>query len=63
MMIPDGNTDVGTLEGSDVLVRRDGSSVTLNPENEASSVIAPDVDVTNGVIHGIDTVLQIPPSN
>jgi transforming growth factor-beta-induced protein len=62
-MIPDGDTNVGTLEGSNVLVRRDGSSVTLNPGNEASSVIAPDVDVTNGVIHGIDTVLQIPSSN
>ncbi len=62
--IPDGqDTDVATLEGSNVLVRRDGSSVTLNPENEASSVIAPDVDVTNGVIHGIDTVLEIPSSN
>jgi transforming growth factor-beta-induced protein len=59
-MIPEGDTDVGTLEGSNVLVRRDGSSVTLNPGNEAASVIAPDVDVTNGVIHGIDTVLQIP---
>jgi len=63
-MIPDGDTDVATLEGSNVLVRRDGSSVTLNPEGDAaSSVIAPDVDVTNGVIHGIDTVLNIPSSN
>ena len=61
-MIPEGDTDVSTLEGSNLLVRRDGSSVTLNPENEASSVIAPDVDVTNGVIHGIDTVLSIPSS-
>jgi len=62
-MIPSGDTPVSTLEGSDLLVRRDGSSVTLNPENEASSVIAPDVDVTNGVIHGIDTVLSIPSSS
>jgi len=61
-MIPEGDTDVPTLEGSNILVRRDGSSVTLNPGNEASSVIAPDVDVTNGVIHGIDTVLSIPSS-
>ena len=62
-MIPEGDTDVSTLEGSNILVRRDGSSVTLNPENEASGVIAPDVDVTNGVIHGIDTVLSIPSSS
>jgi transforming growth factor-beta-induced protein len=62
-MIPSGDTPVSTLEGSDILVRRDGSSVTLNPANEASSVIAPDVDVTNGVVHGIDTVLSIPSSS
>jgi transforming growth factor-beta-induced protein len=62
-MIPSGDTDVTTLEGSNLLVRRDGGSVTLNPENEASGVIVPDMDVTNGVIHGIDTVLQIPSSN
>ncbi|WP_103029646.1 fasciclin domain-containing protein [Salinibacter altiplanensis] len=63
-MIPDGqNTDVATLEGSNILVQRDGSSVTLNPGNKAASVAAPDVDVTNGVIHGIDTVLQIPSGN
>jgi transforming growth factor-beta-induced protein len=59
-MIPEGDTDVGSLEGSNILVRRDGGSVTLNPGSEASSVITPDVDVTNGVIHGIDRVLQIP---
>jgi len=37
--------------------------VTLNPNAEAASVVAPDVDVTNGVAHGIDTVLEIPSSN
>jgi transforming growth factor-beta-induced protein len=46
-----------------VTVVRDGNAVTLNPNNEASSVVAPDVDVSNGVIHGVDTVLQIPSSN
>jgi transforming growth factor-beta-induced protein len=61
-MIPEGNTDVSTLTGSSVLVQRDGDSITLNPENEAASVVTPDVDVTNGVIHGIDTVLSMPSS-
>ena len=62
-MIPDGNTDVSTLTGSNVLVQRDGDSITLNPGNGAASVITPDVDVTNGVIHGIDTVLSMPSSS
>jgi transforming growth factor-beta-induced protein len=61
--VPTMETPLETLEGSDVTVIRDGSSVTLNPSNEAASVAAPDVDVTNGVIHGIDTVLSIPSSN
>jgi transforming growth factor-beta-induced protein len=61
--VPTTATDVPTLEGSDVTVLRDGRAVTLNPNNEASSVVAPDVDVSNGVIHGVDTVLQIPSSN
>jgi len=61
--VPTTETALPTLEGSDVTVIRDGSAVTLNPNNEASSVVAPDVDVSNGVIHGVDTVLQIPSSN
>jgi len=59
-MIPSGDTNVPTLQGSNILVRRNDDGITLNPENEASSVLVPDVDVTNGVVHGIDTVLQIP---
>jgi transforming growth factor-beta-induced protein len=62
-MISSGDTDVGTLGGPNILVRCDGSSAPLNPENEASGVIAPDADVTNGIIHGIDTALQIPSSS
>jgi transforming growth factor-beta-induced protein len=61
--VPMSETALPTLEGSDVTVVRDGNAVTLNPNNEASSVVAPDVDVSNGVIHGVDTVLQIPSSN
>lgn len=56
--IPSGRTSgVGTLEGSNVTIDRSGSSVTINPGDDNAGVAAPDVDVSNGVIHGIDTVL------
>jgi len=55
--IPEGATDVTTLEGSDVTIDRSGSDVTINPNDEDASVVAPDVDAENGVVHGIDTVL------
>lgn len=58
--VPTSETDLPTLEGSNVTVVRSGSDVTLNPNAEAASVAAPDVNVRNGVIHGIDTLLQIP---
>ena len=61
--VPTMETNLPTLEGSDVTVVRDENAVTLNPNAEASSVVAPNVEVSNGVIHGVDTVLQIPPSN
>jgi transforming growth factor-beta-induced protein len=61
--VPMMETALPTLEGSDVTVVRDGNAVTLNPNAEASGVVAPNVEVSNGVIHGIDTVLQIPSSN
>ncbi|MFP4228816.1 MAG: fasciclin domain-containing protein [Salinivenus sp.] len=55
--VPESETAVTTLEGSDVTVVRDGDAVTLNPTDEEASVTIPDVEVDNGVIHGIDTVL------
>lgn len=58
--VPTSETALPTLEGSDVTVVRSGSDVTINPNAEAASVIAPDVTVENGVIHGIDTVLSLP---
>jgi transforming growth factor-beta-induced protein len=61
--VPTSAMDLPTLEGSNVTVVRSGSDVTLNPNAEASSVVAPNVEVENGVIHGVDTVLQIPSSN
>lgn len=55
--VPESETDVPTLEGSDVTVVRSGDAVTINPNNEDASVTIPDVEVDNGVIHGIDAVL------
>lgn len=47
-----------TLEGSDVgfAVGTDGS-VTVNPDDEGASVTVADIEVENGVIHIVDTVL------
>ncbi|MEF8817530.1 MAG: fasciclin domain-containing protein [Salinibacter sp.] len=58
--VPTTETALPTLEGSDATVVRSGSDVAINPNSENASVIAPDVEASNGVIHGIDTVLQIP---
>ncbi len=57
--VPTSETDVVTLEGSAVTVVRDGASgaVTINPSDEGASVSVANVEVDNGVIHGIDTVL------
>ncbi len=58
--VPTMETALPTLEGSDVTVVRSGSEVTINPNADNASVIAPDVEASNGVIHGIDTVLSLP---
>ena len=55
--VPTSETAVTTLEGSDLTVVRDGNAVTLNPNDENASVTTPNVEVDNGVIHGIDAVL------
>ena len=60
--VPTTETALPTLQGADVTVVRSGSDVFINPSDENASVIAPDVEASNGVIHGIDTVLVIPPS-
>ena len=55
--VPESETSVPTLEGSDITVVRSGDDVTVNPSDEAASVTIPNVEVDNGVIHGIDAVL------
>jgi transforming growth factor-beta-induced protein len=49
--------DVTTLEGGDFTVNL-GDNVTITDENErTATVIATDVQATNGVVHALDTVL------
>jgi uncharacterized surface protein with fasciclin (FAS1) repeats len=55
--VPTSETAVPTLEGTDVTVVRSGDAVTVNSGDETASVTVPNVEVDNGVIHGIDTVL------
>ena len=48
-----GTSEVKTVEGSDVEVKRDGDAVTI----ENANVITADIEASNGVIHVIDTVI------
>ena len=48
---------VATVAGSDVMISIDGSSVMVND----ATVVTPDIQASNGVIHVIDTVL-LPPA-
>ena len=51
----DGET-AATVEGDDVTVHINGGSVFIND----AKVVLADVDATNGVVHVVDKVLQIP---
>ena len=46
--------DAASLEGGEIFITSDGTNVTVNG---AASVVAADVDVSNGVIHAIDQVI------
>ena len=56
--IPDGLTVFNAADFStpSLLVNNAGSSITVN----AATVVTPDVETDNGVIHGIDRVLTLP---
>jgi uncharacterized surface protein with fasciclin (FAS1) repeats len=55
--VPESETAVPTLEGSELTVVRNEDGVFLNPSDENAAVGTPDVEVDNGVIHGIDALL------
>lgn len=55
--IADGDSSVESLEGSDLSINKSSSGVTVN----GVSVIMADVLAINGIVHVIDTVLEIPP--
>lgn len=52
--VPSSATDVETLEGSDVTVQSSDGTVSVN----GNEVTTQDVEVENGVVHGIDAVLM-----
>jgi transforming growth factor-beta-induced protein len=54
--LTDGQTAT-SLEGTDLTFGVNGG-VTVDPDDEAASVVTADVPVENGVVHVIDTVLQ-----
>jgi uncharacterized surface protein with fasciclin (FAS1) repeats len=58
--VPTTKTALPTLQGAHVTVVRNGSHVAVNPDTDHAAVIAPDREVSNGVIHGINTVLTLP---
>ncbi len=49
--------DVSTVQGEDITIAADGDTLTVND----ATIIAVDVEASNGVIHVIDSVL-VPPS-
>ncbi len=48
---------VTTFEGSDFSIDLSGSAPVINATNSTATIIATDVQGTNGVVHAIDTVL------
>jgi len=57
--ISDGQS-VQTLEGSDVTFGVNSGTIAVNPSSDNATVAVPDVQVSNGIIHGIDAVLTLP---
>jgi transforming growth factor-beta-induced protein len=49
-------TETNSPDGTDLTFGLNGG-VTVNPDDEAASVVTADVEVDNGVVHVIDTVL------
>jgi uncharacterized surface protein with fasciclin (FAS1) repeats len=54
---PAADTTISSLQGTDLVING-GDDVTVNPSNEGAGVTIPNVEVDNGVIHGIDAVLM-----
>ena len=52
--IADGEMSVATLADADISVNKSGDSVTIGN----ATVVAADIDASNGVIHAVDTVIM-----
>ena len=60
--IPEGSTDIKTVGGENIKVRKSDAGVTIESSSGKANVIATDVLGSNGVVHVIDDVLTNPSS-
>lgn len=51
---------ITTVAGTDVEIKLSGSTIIINPNRDPATVVIPDIEAKNGIIHAIDSVL-IPP--
>lgn len=57
--IPEGATEVETLGGETITITNEGGAITVSTASgSTASVVTPDIEGSNGVIHGIDAVLM-----
>merc|ERR1711992_134801 len=54
--IPEGSTTVKTVGGEDIVVTKQGASVSIKSSAGVANVIATDIKTSNGVVHLVDTV-------
>merc|ERR1711997_314383 len=54
--IPEGSTSVKTVGGEDIVVTKQGASVSIKSSAGVANVIATDIKTSNGVVHLVDTV-------
>ena len=56
--IPEGETQISTLNGQDIIINNSNNITVSNENNErTANVVQPDIEASNGVIHIIDKVL------
>lgn len=57
--IPEGDTEVETLGGDTITITNEGGNISVTTASgSTATVVAPDLEGSNGVIHGIDAVLM-----
>jgi uncharacterized surface protein with fasciclin (FAS1) repeats len=57
--IPEGATEVATLGGETVTITNEAGAITVTTAGgSTATVVTPDIEGSNGVLHGIDAVLM-----